>query len=547
MSVLDALMALTPRCDPLPGLLAALPMNEPEAVPGQEWARLQEALGLDVAPGKTLISTIKSKKMGGTHADLPWERIQRLSQEGHDLYFGLSKVAEDWAPRKYGERGTAETCLPRRFVGVDFDLEFGSHATDGIRLDDTIKAIGRFPVRPVAVVYSGGGLHAYYRLAGAADAPAMAWVGDRLNGYFGRATDVDDWDSKPTVDIARILRIPGTLNHKEEPISTRLLHVDLTAEPVTRALVENWPTLDEVKRRKTPAASRPRRDVPKMVRVHEGTTPWDAFNEAFLDHDAFAAFLERLGADMNGLSARMPGSSDMEPNCAYSANIHSNADDTTTLLTIHGATTCLFWNGGTSRSQFSAYDLLTRVFDGDRSATARYVKRHVLDDVEGWLEGFSWEPGQPAPAVPGGTRTRSTKTARPAVPRSEDVDLEQDFDPDFEPALPVDPEDTPAPRPVKVVVPPAPVTRAPVRNQRPALHLVTPTGPSPSEAPERSLAARGHCTHCCPGTAYAHRGVEHVATAQCAHAAHCAEHCYIPACTAVHATESACTRHDSDW
>lgn len=318
-------------------------------------------------------------------------------------------------PARWKARGDKNSCLSRRFIGVDFDLDFGVHAAGGIRLEDAIRAIERFPTRPAAVVSSGGGLHVYYLLEGKADKAAIEWVGDRVNGFFARAicpANTDLWDTKPTVDIARILRIPGTFNRKEQfrsgaaPVPVRLVHTDESAAPLTRMMAEVMPTFAEVKRAAL-GTPRPRRDVPTVVRVHGGTPPWEAFNVYFNTEHALGDLIERLGGSVSGGHAFLPGDPGWEePNTAFSGRITQGEQDM--LVTIFEPSVANFWSNGQDRPRFSAFDLLAHTFGGDRSATARYVKRVVLDDIGEWLAGFSWAPGDTAPADAG--RPRASKS-----------------------------------------------------------------------------------------------------------------------------------------
>lgn len=420
MSLLDAYKKHSPANDSLMAELARLPHSEPEETPGRDWSLLREALRLDETHGALLVSTIRDRRFGATEKDPSWRRIANLSAQGHSVYFGLSKVPGDWAPSKEtGFRGTAKTCQPRDFIGVDFDLNYGVHSAGGISLDDAMKAIARFPARPVAVVSSGGGLHVYYRFEKALDAVELLRVGDRVNGFFGQATDPGPWDAKPTIDLARILRIPGTLNRKgDESMWVRLIHVDADAAPLTEAMIEPMPTLAAVKRahERGTAAPRPARDIPKVRRTFNGTPPWEAFNRVFNeDEDLFADFIERLGGHVAGRQACMPGYADWEdPNSQYSGSIYEGDEDL--VVTIHSPSVADFWACGSSRQTFAAFDLLAATFDGDRSATARYVKRVVLDDVEGWLRGFRWEPGDPAPTGETPTRRSAPIIAPPTPP-----------------------------------------------------------------------------------------------------------------------------------
>jgi hypothetical protein len=91
------------------------------------------------------------------------------------------------------------------------DLDFDAHPEDEAR-----EALHRFPLPASMIVHSGGGLHAYWLLREALtivtpnEARATAQVFDRFN----RALLVADQGVK---DLARVLRLPGTVNRKYQP------------------------------------------------------------------------------------------------------------------------------------------------------------------------------------------------------------------------------------------------------------------------------------------------------------------------------------------
>lgn len=134
------------------------------------------------------------------------ENIEQLSATGADVYFALASFAEK--SRK------AEHATHLRSLFVDIDCGEGKPYADqtagATALKDFIRT-HKFP-RPTYLIDSGGGLHAY-------------WA-------FDRDLEVSEWlplarsfktfclsnglmiDPAITADTARILRAPGTFNHK---------------------------------------------------------------------------------------------------------------------------------------------------------------------------------------------------------------------------------------------------------------------------------------------------------------------------------------------
>jgi hypothetical protein len=85
--------------------------------------------------------------------------------------------------------------------------------------DEARRRLGRVPWKPSAVVLTGGGAHAYWRLAEPTPAAMCSELSLRLSAVLGGDPNA--------CDVARILRLPGSLNHKyTPPFPVRLWHID---------------------------------------------------------------------------------------------------------------------------------------------------------------------------------------------------------------------------------------------------------------------------------------------------------------------------------
>lgn len=124
-----------------------------------------------------------------------------------DVYYGV-------LPRVRQE-GTAEACIEHPHVlWADID------AKDFPSKDDALKGLTRMYAYPQIVVDSGHGYHAYWLLDQRTN---WQWARNVMKG-IAREVGGDHVYDQP-----RILRIPGTLNHKDEPASrVRLLRFDQT-------------------------------------------------------------------------------------------------------------------------------------------------------------------------------------------------------------------------------------------------------------------------------------------------------------------------------
>jgi hypothetical protein len=130
----------------------------------------------------------------------------------HNVYVGIATRRE--------RRGGKEACAWVKALWAEVD--FGEHPAPW----EMIERVDEFK-RPTMLVHSGGGVHAYYRLHLAVPAVPPDPVEGRLRGIC-RAVGGDP----AATDVCRVLRLPGTLNHKAErlaefggPVSVRLLRV----------------------------------------------------------------------------------------------------------------------------------------------------------------------------------------------------------------------------------------------------------------------------------------------------------------------------------
>ena len=126
-----------------------------------------------------------------------------------ELYFGV-------ALRKDATSGELKNCatLPTLFADLDYksfpDGEAGARA-----------ALARCPRAPTAIIASGNGLHAYWRLVEPLELPAEA---DGARAYLRRLA-LDLGSDRGSAEPAHVLRLPGTANHKYDPPRQVVLEV----------------------------------------------------------------------------------------------------------------------------------------------------------------------------------------------------------------------------------------------------------------------------------------------------------------------------------
>lgn len=106
-------------------------------------------------------------------------------------------------------KGDKDSCTKTNVIYLDFDDE----TEESIRHKIDIKKIPQ----PTIIVNSGHGFHVYWLL----EEPA----GHELNPIIKKLQQTLKADPKST-DIARILRIPDTMNVKEDPVPCKLIHLN---------------------------------------------------------------------------------------------------------------------------------------------------------------------------------------------------------------------------------------------------------------------------------------------------------------------------------
>lgn len=143
-----------------------------------------------------------------------------------DVYFGVCTVSGVFADNKANKKKRATIGEVVGCPALFADIDYGSgHAKGNLppTKNDAIALISRMPAEPTFIINSGNGLHAYWCfdelfLLSNDDAREFAqslnkdWqrLMQDLAKDFGYSLD-------STFDLARLLRVPETLNHKTNP------------------------------------------------------------------------------------------------------------------------------------------------------------------------------------------------------------------------------------------------------------------------------------------------------------------------------------------
>lgn len=156
-------------------------------------------------------------KLSGAEQPMNREFLKNSSQAA-DSAIALGQTREvytDVAPRQ-GNVGTKAGVTKLLHIWGDLDVK--GHHTQATRLGQ----LTALPCHPSILVWSGGGYHPYWSLEEPAEGLHELARAERVMARIAEGLDGD-----AVHDRSRILRVPGTLNHKEdEPRPVRLVHCD---------------------------------------------------------------------------------------------------------------------------------------------------------------------------------------------------------------------------------------------------------------------------------------------------------------------------------
>jgi hypothetical protein len=145
------------------------------------------------------------------------ELARRLCESGHDVYFACAGY---WTS---ASRKAENVALAFAFwMDIDCDEDKAAKGKGYRTVEEAQQAVQKLcqmaglPL-PTHIVYSGGGLHLYWAL----DASLEKAVWQEYAKKLKAITEALGFLADParTADIASVLRIPGTLNYKYDPLS----------------------------------------------------------------------------------------------------------------------------------------------------------------------------------------------------------------------------------------------------------------------------------------------------------------------------------------
>ena len=183
-------------------------------------------------------------------------------KETSDVYFGTGLYEK---PRKKGH-GDEIDILIRGFYCLDIDIAGPGHKKDNLP-ESQEEAMGLLTeayhgVKPTAVVKSGGGIHVYFAFKEPVEFENQneREIGKRMSVMFHRIAkstfDRHNFGLDNVSNLNRILRVPGTINHKNgERKPVELLELNAEAQ-VNEDFIEELYTEDMEGTTRTRAASK---------------------------------------------------------------------------------------------------------------------------------------------------------------------------------------------------------------------------------------------------------------------------------------------------
>jgi len=164
----------------------------------------------------------------GKYVDIAWAPVSQLEQlrdpianfaARGDVYFS---VATRWQQLPGKERGGESDCAHIPGLWLDIDIADGTGAHKLANLPPSIQAaaqlVQRFPVTPSAVVRSGHGIQPWWLFA---EPLAVAEARPLLHRWqltWEAMAAEHGWHLDDVSDAARMMRLPGTINYKAEPV-----------------------------------------------------------------------------------------------------------------------------------------------------------------------------------------------------------------------------------------------------------------------------------------------------------------------------------------
>ena len=171
----------------------------------------QQQLSIFCLPGKT------TRRFANIPDAVVFADQQAASQ---DVYFGLGLIAGN--PKG---RGKIEDIIGIGGLWADIDIANHEHKKKNLPpdIETAHKLLNKIPLSPSIIVSTGGGLHVYWVFKelwcfeDEAEKRQACSLSRRLAGTIVNAAAEAGYEVDSVGDLTRVLRLPGTQNHKYQP------------------------------------------------------------------------------------------------------------------------------------------------------------------------------------------------------------------------------------------------------------------------------------------------------------------------------------------
>ncbi|MHC4647723.1 MAG: DNA-primase RepB domain-containing protein [Planctomycetota bacterium] len=140
----------------------------------------------------------------GTHR-INWDRVAEFNRKGYGVYYGLTTKRK---PPAKGSRATERDAFIIPCLWAEVDLKAGVYDT----LGEIQRALLALSEPPTTIIFSGGGLHALWKIA-----PVMVNKANFVQikeSLRGLAVAIKGDTS--VAELARVFRLPGSVNTKAD-------------------------------------------------------------------------------------------------------------------------------------------------------------------------------------------------------------------------------------------------------------------------------------------------------------------------------------------
>ena len=193
--------------------------------------RFFDCLYHDKPPGYILIWSMGEKKISTWHATVE-TAIQQAKTDKCNIYVGCG-LSET-------HRASNERCPANEIIGIPgvwIDIDFMSDSHKKTNLPETpekaLEILNTFPIKPNILVNSGHGYQAWWifkkflLFKNDQERNDGAMLVQTFNNTLADMARHMGYDMDHTHDLSRVMRIPGTINYKGEPIDVTLDNLQL--------------------------------------------------------------------------------------------------------------------------------------------------------------------------------------------------------------------------------------------------------------------------------------------------------------------------------